>query len=337
MISTAYIHAHDNFIAQETLYAETVSAFESYLNNIDLLGRQSENQKFFNESTEESESLIQESVSNIITQIGDKVIEICKRVKEFVDGVVNKVKTVLWNRKDNESKIDAILKKNPNASRETIKFALSKHKMSLTDVKDLSMFYKEIDGVLAAMDKDNIDPASLKGKIERAKEKLQKSSDTIITVGKTAGAIATLIGLYASVKKLKKESHTSLEEIERMSNAEKDKIEASIERLSRQSKKGTTDDITKLKSKASILSYLSMEYEKSTKGVVSSRTKFTYKLCKLEDRIFNSFNKDDNISSVRKDLANRKKVIEHNQKRWERNKAKPKEDNNTNKKTDTKK
>ena len=113
MISRDYIHSMDGIAAVERNYADTMSFIESCLTDIKLLDVEKSNLVFFDEYTAESAEYIKEGVSAGIKKIGDKIIEIVKRCKEFIKSKLSDLKNLKWRLSSDEKKIDTAISKNP--------------------------------------------------------------------------------------------------------------------------------------------------------------------------------------------------------------------------------
>ena len=95
MIREKYIHGNRDDINQYNMYCESTTFFRNELESLDYYSRKYDDAIFFNESAEEIE-LIEESVTDVIRTIGNKIIEIIKKVRDFIKNIFQKIKTASW-------------------------------------------------------------------------------------------------------------------------------------------------------------------------------------------------------------------------------------------------
>ena len=116
MIREKYIHGNRDDINRYNMYCESTTFFRNELESLDYYSRKYDDAIFFNESAEEIE-LIEESVTDIIRTIGNKIIEIIKKVRDFIKNIFQKIKTASWEGKSDERKLELLAKKNPDLAK----------------------------------------------------------------------------------------------------------------------------------------------------------------------------------------------------------------------------
>lgn len=230
MISRDYIHSMDGIAAVERNYADTMSFIESCLTDIKLLGVEKSNLELFDEYTTESAEYIREGVSAGIKKIGDKIIEIVKRCKEFIKSKLSDLKNLKWRLSSDEKKIDTAISKNPSLA-DDIKIAIAEGNIKISDIKDLKTFYDEVDNIMKEMKKDQVDPKSLKGRWEKAKKKIASSEKPLKAVLGITASAAGLYLTYTQIKKYKKDSANYVEDVGKNFDAIMSKISTQTDAL----------------------------------------------------------------------------------------------------------
>ena len=124
-------------------------------------------------SVPEKMSVVYESEKkNIFAKIGEMIIAIYNKFVEFVDDIVDKIKTHSFQKKSDLQKLDILLKNHPDLKNEAI-IAFNEGALDLSDVKSLKDLDATFDEILKMARQKNVDPASLRGKWEKAKKKFE--------------------------------------------------------------------------------------------------------------------------------------------------------------------
>lgn len=280
MIRKDYIHSMDGIDITKQNYSETMSFIESCLMDIKLLGVEKSNLMLFDEYTVESEQYISEGVSSAIKKLGDKIIEIIRRCKEFIKKKFGELKDLKWRMSSDEKKIDAAIAKNPELADE-IKIAISEGNIKISDIKDIKTFYEEVDNIMKEMKKDQIDPKSLKGRLERAKKKLIASEKPIKTVLAIAGSAAGLYLTYHQIKQARIKNDTYCEDVMKTGDAMLDKLKTQGIAL----KNIKADPNNLYASRISIEAQLAAEVERCNGHNVSAAMAMKANIIKSLDRV----------------------------------------------------
>lgn len=285
MISRDYIHSMDGIAAVERNYADTMSFIESCLTDIKLLDVEKSNLVFFDEYTAESAEYIKEGVSAGIKKIGDKIIEIVKRCKEFIKSKLSDLKNLKWRLSSDEKKIDTAISKNPSLA-DDIKIAIAEGNIKISDIKDLKTFYDEVDNIMKEMKKDQVDPKSLKGRWEKAKKKIASSEKPLKAVLGITASAAGLYLTYTQIKKYKKDSANYVEDVGKNFDAIMSKISTQTDALHNVMR---DDPDNKTASLMSLQAQMAAEVErisgKNMSIVTQSKANVVKKMDKLVQRI----------------------------------------------------
>lgn len=164
------------------------------------------------ESVSETTMMIYEDAKkSFLQRVGEKILELRDKFMEFVNKMIDKIKTFSFNHKSNEQKLQKLLKEHPEFKNDTL-LAVKEGTLNLTNIKSFKELNDNFDEIIKMAKKGDIDPDSLKGKIEAAKEKHEKklkkaaevagAASAIITAGV---ALATICGKISNAKKITQE------------------------------------------------------------------------------------------------------------------------------------
>lgn len=203
MISTGFIHACDDICMLESVYENNKREIYELAGTLDTLSYQRRDLQSFGLITESKEEYFNESVSGVIEKIGQKIIEIIEHFKNTMADIFRKWKERSWAKKDDVQKLREIEKKNPDVAKK-IQIAVEKGDIDMNSYKDLNDFFKNVDDVLDGIEKANVDPKSLKGKVQKAKDCLVRNEKTIKAVASALGLVVTTGAIVINYQKIKK-------------------------------------------------------------------------------------------------------------------------------------
>lgn len=161
--------------------------------------------------TVEKQENIGKEKTNILAKIGQAVKSIIKKIHDFCDSCMNKVKDLVFSFKSSEKKMNKLIKEHPELSKEKIQFLCDEGGLDFNDFKSFSQMDKAFDELLEAAKDPKVDEKSMKGKFNKFKKKVDNDKSSLQTAAKVAGAATTVIGLYTTVKLIKKAQKDSAE------------------------------------------------------------------------------------------------------------------------------
>ena len=216
MVSVNYIK-NDNFtllasdpslLLEESLneISESVDAeVEAYVNRCEMYAIESE---IMGSIDEEAQVYIESGKSNVFEKIGNAVIAMGKKIAEFIQKIIEKIKDIGFKNKTEEEKVKALLedtkKHNPEKYKEMNKDIIAEFKNGELDfnacasIKDMREAYNEF--VEIAKKKDTT-PDDLSEKFEKMKKKAESADKSGVV--KVAGAATTIIGAAVAIATLK--------------------------------------------------------------------------------------------------------------------------------------
>lgn len=286
MVNIGYIREFDDEKEYMEQANEDYAFMESKLDEIIYYEERIADMEFFGESGEELE-LMTEGVSEALKVIGDKIISILQRISQMFTAGINKIKEAFGGKKDNLETLKAEIHKDPKKASMKIHDLVSSGKMSVDDFKSLSGYYKEVDNVLKQLEKDNVDPESLKGRIIKAEEKITKGAKVAVAV---AGGLVTINKCIQMFQKKSAENETNMEKAKKLYEDESYKLSQRLGGMKKVENAGNTDSFRR---KATVYSAAAASMEKVSRGYVSAGTKTQLNLNKMLDKALSIVGKGD--------------------------------------------
>jgi hypothetical protein len=174
---------------------------------------------------------------NVFAKIGEMIVAIYNKFVEVIDKIIDVIKNHSFKKKSDLQKLDILLKKHPDLKDEVI-VAFNDGALNLSDARNLKDLDSTFEEILKLAKKKDIDPKSLKGKWEKAKEKIGKVASTTV---KVAGGAATVI---TAVKALKTFNSDCARATNIAHDEKQKRAEQKAEILARLKDEGTIDDNT---------------------------------------------------------------------------------------------
>lgn len=189
MVNIAYIHAKDEEYSVALESKTNNDFFESCIEDMNLLQKRYENNKMFVESDIYTNDVIMEGAKEIITKFGEKIRKIIDACINFVKQKVEAFQKFLWDRKDKTKVLEKLVAENPEKASK-LELMIDSGKISYTDFRSISDFYKNIDEVMKEIEKG--DAKSARGKLEKAKDNIEKAKNIVIGTAAVVTAITTI-------------------------------------------------------------------------------------------------------------------------------------------------
>lgn len=189
MVNIAYIHAKDEEYSVALESKTNNDFFESCIEDMNLLQKRYENNKMFMESDIYTNDVIMEGAKEIITKFGERIKKIIDACINFVKQKVEAFQKFLWDRKDKTKVLEKLVAENPEKASK-LELMIDSGKISYTDFRSISDFYKNIDEVMKEIEKG--DAKSAKGKLEKAKDNIEKAANIVIGTAAVVTAITTI-------------------------------------------------------------------------------------------------------------------------------------------------
>ena len=185
MIRVSNIHSDDHM---DPMYEDNI-ILESCIEEISFLYEKYNDSKIFGESSFETTDVMTEGVKSAIERFGDAIKNVIDKCLDFIKSIVEKFQKFLWDKKDKDKMLEKLAKENPEKASK-IETMIEAGKISYTDFRNISDFYKNIDGVIKEIEKG--DAKSAKGKLLKAKDAVTNAKDVLITTGAVASAATTI-------------------------------------------------------------------------------------------------------------------------------------------------
>ena len=279
MIYTGYLKTLQDQDTIMNQYLESVHEIDSITNPIKVAEMRRNQEMELGIFTESGDELFQESVKDAVTTLGNKIIEIINRIKDFITGIPQKIKEASWNKADIDKKMQMVKKEDPKRYND-IKVYVDKGMLDFNSFKSMSEFYDNFDKLMDELEKKDADEKSIKAKFNKFKETLVKNKETIATVSAVLGLAATGTAIAVNYAKFRNETDRRIDnEVKQIS----DKADKGIQRAQILREKIESGE-AKGHFEQTMLANALVEYEKETKLSVS-------KLTSLRAYIYNRFDK----------------------------------------------
>jgi hypothetical protein len=204
MIYLKDIHKCDDQFMADKDYMETAEFIESCRTDINMARAHAQALDEFGLFTEAAEVSVNKGVSGMIKRLGNKILEIIEKIKTTISNAMKDFKAKIWESKSKEQQIREVTRKFPKQA-DQIRAAVNREDLSFATYKDLEDFYKSSDEILAAIEKRQVNPKSLRGKWEKAKQKIHDNEKLIATTATVLGIAISAGTLYITYTKSRPE------------------------------------------------------------------------------------------------------------------------------------
>lgn len=289
MIDTSYVQALQEQNEIQRVYEESVNEINAITNPIRIAAMRREQEMELGIFTESGDDLYMESVKTAVTALGDKIIELLQRLKDFITGIPDKIKNASWNKADVDKKMDMIKKDDPKRY-ESMKVYVEKGMLDFNTFKSMKDFYAGFDDLMDELEKKDADEKTLRGKFEKFKKSLVKNKDAIATTAAVLGIVATGTTIALNYKKFRNETDRALSNEATRQADEANRLYA---RMNKASKILAKDDV-KGNMKMTILANTELEVERQLNANVSKISILKANLYTKFDKLASKFMKDPN-------------------------------------------
>lgn len=160
-------------------------------------------------------------IGDALKSIGDGIIDMVNRVVKFIDDLIVRVKEAFWNKKSDAQKLEAIVKAHPELSKE-IKYAFMNGELNIRDVKSLSDVLDGTYDILGKLNSGKLDEVGAKSKFDKIVDAYNSKTkgifEAIITTGKVALGIGSIVGIGNVLRKNYIETQQLRQKVENMKN-----------------------------------------------------------------------------------------------------------------------
>ena len=287
MIDTSYVQALQEQNEIQRVYEESVNEINAITNPIRIAAMRREQEMELGIFTESGDDLYMESVKTAVTALGDKIIELLQRLKDFITGIPDKIKNASWNKADVDKKMDMIKKDDPKRY-EAMKVYVDKGMLDFNTFKSMKDFYAGFDDLMDELEKKDADEKTLRGKFEKFKKSLVKNKDAIATTAAVLGLVATGTTIALNYKKFRNESDRALSN---EASRQADQANRMYARMDKASKILAKDGV-KGNMKMTILANTEVEVERQLNANVSKISTLKANLYTKFDKLATKFMKD---------------------------------------------
>lgn len=289
MIDTSYVQALQEQNEIQRVYEESVNEINAITNPIGIAAMRREQEMELGIFTESGDDLYMESVKSAVTALGDKIIELLQRLKDFITGIPDKIKNASWNKADVDKKMDMIKKDDPKRY-EAMKVYVDKGMLDFNTFKSMKDFYAGFDDLMDELEKKDADEKTLRGKFEKFKKSLVKNKDAIATTAAVLGLVATGTTIALNYKKFRNESDRALSNEASRQADQANRMYARMNKASHILAKEGVEGHTKM----AILANTEVEVERKLNANISKISTLKANMYTKFDKLATKFMKDPN-------------------------------------------
>lgn len=289
MIDTSYVQALQEQNEIQRVYEESVNEINAITNPIRIAAMRREQEMELGIFTESGDDLYMESVKTAVTALGDKIIELLQRLKDFITGIPDKIKNASWNKADVDKKMDMIKKDDPKRY-EAMKVYVDKGMLDFNTFKSMKDFYAGFDDLMDELEKKDADEKTLRGKFEKFKKSLVKNKDAIATTAAVLGLVATGTTIALNYKKFRNESDRALSNEASRQADQANRMYARMNKASHILAKEGVEGHTKM----AILANTEVEVERKLNANISKISTLKANMYTKFDKLATKFMKDPN-------------------------------------------
>lgn len=233
-----------------------LAKYESYMTEAEIMGELSEDKSLFLEAES----------SNLLTTIGNAVISMFKKLIEFANNVIDKMKNIGFKSKSDTDKLELLIKKHPELKNDIVT-AFKNNDLRLSDMKSLKELNSAFDEIVNLSKKADVDPKSIKGKWEAAKKKYEENSDKIAKTAKNITAVVTAATVIVTFKKVILDSRKNVMDAKEKIGKNSDEVTKAIEDLKKfENGKYANANLTNAQLIKNATAFINGEYHKMIVG-----------------------------------------------------------------------
>lgn len=258
------------------------------------------------EVNQEKTIYLEATQKSLIEKIGAAIIEMGKKFAEMINKCIEKLKDLTFKFKNNEKKMNVLLKEHPELAKEKIQILCDNGGLDFSDMKSISEMNKTFNEIVKMSKDKDVDGNTLKGKWKKAMDKIYGPNDSTLdkvskTIGVTTAAVTLGITLKTAVSKIAK----SKSELDRIKSEDRKMSEDIYRRLRDE---GIINDNT---GKATALLYINRERQGKIANICKENMSV---IDKAQEKIANILDKASNMKVVSKIAGNQKANFHNNMK-----------------------
>jgi hypothetical protein len=236
----------------------------------------------------------------------------------MIDKIIQKIKDIGFSHKSDEKKLDELCKKNPDL-RNQIVAAYKEGDLKVADMKTLTQMDKEFKDIMDAAKKAEVDPKSLRGRVDKFKEKWNDIDKSKLV--KTATALTTVITAVGAAFVFKKhvlDAKKATSDMRKVAQEDYDKYMQTYEDLKKQGEKDGTnylsENMTKAQITQNLYSFQMGQVSKLVREEDATTNKLSDKIKAFIDKHSKGGSSSEMLSNLEKDSAHRKEKKEEEEK-----------------------
>jgi hypothetical protein len=304
MINTAYVNSSIVNESIEKLYMETVDEIHDIVSPLQIAQMQRNDMLELGIYEESADSYFEESVKDAVTKLGEKILEILNRIKEFIKNIPNAFKEAKFSKADVDKKADMIRKADP-ARYEQLQVYVEEGLLDLNSFESMKDYYKNVDDLIDELKKKDVNEKSLRGKLEKVKKGIEKNGDTIKTISIIVGIVGTGATLALTWRRFRNAGDDRLAREEQLqANAAQKRVQE-LERVQRMiDNPGANNIDMNANTRGYVTAQLAAELERTTKINISAVTRLRLAIWRRFDATIGRIHNTNNGGAGLRDNVN---------------------------------
>lgn len=246
--------------------------------------------------------MLESEGKNIFAKIGDKIIELWKRVVDYIKGCVQKISDKVFDSKSDLDKLEVLCKKHPELRDEIID-AYKDGSLSVASMKSFAELERTYSELVTMSKKADVKPGSMKEKWNKAVEAFEKADKTPVFV--IASTIVSAMSLYKAISSFKGDClkiKNNVKDYEKKANEHTQELYKTIEILKKKDGAGNaivTDEMAKAEVLYRASKYLAGEYSAASGTSVKAIDKISNTFFRLNSKLTTKAQKNQFHSDVK--------------------------------------
>lgn len=278
----SYIPAADPFLSMERELTEMSDTIDNVISE----GLTSYRQYVIESGDDSSFQIFMEKEGqNIFAKIGNAIIDMVKKIVQFITNKVDKLKDYKLDKKLEKNIDKAFASATPEEKKDIealLKEGLSNGLVSIKDLTELSKINQAYNDLLKSIADSKVDPKSLKGKAKSLNDMLKKANESgVVNAAKAITAVGGAIGVGYILKKNILDARNSAETARKNAVNNANAFAAALNTVSQMPDMGDSTRINALQTAKNAQFFMNGQYSKMVALNDQSVSKFRAAISKI--------------------------------------------------------
>lgn len=237
--------------------------------------------------TESDKKKIENENKNFFGKVGKLVQSMAKKIADLIDKLIGKIKDLTFSLKNNEKKLDRLIKEHPEIAEEKIKKLAEEGGLNFSDFRSFGDMDKAFVNLYKAAKDSKVDPESFKGKCQAFANKINTDKSKLQTAAKVITVSAGAALAVSQCRKMFHDANKAAKDAKETAKKEEVEIYRELRRMSKQNEI-TLDKMGKMQLLLNIFRLKNGKKAQIIGENVSIANRFMNVLTKSLDSVFDS-------------------------------------------------